>query len=107
MAGVTDLWHLRESHRSLWQLDCTPLPAYFGQDRETGRSPSLILKRTHLFGPLFPLRFWFKCPFSASVGGRTYNGSLHSSPLLSQAWVIFPLLQWMGTVIAFNFQIDL
>ena len=36
-----------------------------------------------------------------------YNGSPHSCLLLSKPWVIFPILGWMGTVIASNFQIDL
>ena len=50
--------------------------------KKTQRSPSLIQKRAQLSGPLFPLRFWFKCPILASVGGWAYNGSLHSCLLL-------------------------
>ena len=116
MACVTALWHLKRKpqipmtnrQHSLCCLFWDPTPTSNRKLKGRLEGHLLLFKRGHNFLVLFfHLRFWFKCPISAFLGGFAYNGSLHSSPLLSQAWVIFPLLQWMGTVIAFNFQIDL
>ena len=74
----------RESYRSLWQLDSTPFVTYFGNPPPTpnrelkGRLEDhlLLFKRgPNILVIFFPLRFWFKYPISASVGGWTYNGS--------------------------------
>ena len=81
--GLDGLWDLGKG---------TPLPAYFG----TQHSPSLnrglkgrleghllTYKRTQFSGSLFSNEILVQVPHLASVVGWAYNGSLHSSPLLS------------------------
>ena len=81
----------RESHRCLSQHESTSFAAYFGTPKPPNRELKgrleghlLLLKRVPNFLVfVFPLKFWFKCPISASFGGWAYNGPLYSTPLLS------------------------
>ena len=101
MAGVTALWHLKRKpqipmtnrQHSLCCLFWDPTPTSNRKLKGRLEGHLLLFKRGHNFLVLFfHLRFWFKCPISAFLGGFAYNGSLHSSPLLPYACVIFPLL---------------
>ena len=78
--GLDGLWDLPKGTPLPACLGTLPTPTTSGHptttphpqwrtERKTRRSPALVEKRTQLSGPLFPWRFCFKCPASASVGG--------------------------------------
>ena len=92
MAGVSALWHLKRKLQTpmatrqhslcylFWESALPPIENWKGDRKITF---SYLKEFPTFWSSFFPLRFWFKCPISASVGGWAYNGSLHYSPLLS------------------------
>ena len=81
--GLDGLWDLRKGIPPSYHFGTQPSPSTNGRLKGRLEGHLLTYKRTQFSGSLFSNEILVQVPHLASVVGWAYNGSLHSSPLLS------------------------